>query len=100
MVSTKKSSLDLNQNGNFLQHLERDAVPHSIPFDKRNFEILFLLYLSLLRETYSSEVIIMSFYNARDMAAKFNIPFEDFFQVAKAVEEYWQNNKSPISGMF
>ena len=100
MVSTKKSSLDLNQNGNFLQHLERDAALPLIQTDKQNLEILLFLYLSLLRETYSPEVITLHIYASRGKAIKYGISEEAFNSVVDTVIEFWQNNKSPISGMF
>jgi hypothetical protein len=63
-------------------------------------EIVLLVTLSLLRETYSPSSLQLAFMAARGQARDLGISDEDFQAVARALLEFKDANRSPIEGMF
>ena len=76
-----------------------DAALPSIQIEHAS-EVLLLVTLALLRQTFSPDVVQIALMNARDQADALGIPRDDFMAVVKRLMEYKQANRSPIEGMF
>lgn len=92
MASTTKSLRSRKNNGTLFPPSEQGVVPHSIQIDKKYFEVLLVMYMTLLKETYSPATIELSMLHANKICQQLGME-EDFLEVAKKVAEYWDNNR-------
>ena len=86
-------------NGSGARPSALDAALPSIQIERAS-EVLLLVTLALLRETYSPDVVQIALMTARDQADALGIPRHDFEAVVRRLMEYKRANRSPIEGMF
>lgn len=92
MASTTKSSRSHKNNGTLLPPSEQGVAPHLILTDKKYFKVLLVMYMTLLKNTYSPEVITLSMFSAQKVCQELGLE-EDFLEAAEKVQEYWDNNR-------
>lgn len=104
--STETSSLVPSRTGTTTLPSVRGAALQAIPIElgcsPESVMALCALYTGLLRQTLCGDVIVLSIYEAEQIAAEAGLAPEEFERVKKLVLTYWmrERSKNPLSGMF
>ena len=105
MKSTTKSSPGPNASGSSPLPLEQAAhlqamIAGNASWPSSAPAVLLCLYLSLLSETLSPDLITLALYRARDMSDALGIDRDEFNSIVKTAQDYWKRNRGPLASMF